>query len=61
MILDALVVVDVFAIQLSNDLILLQVVTADLTDLQFQITVFARSLTNDHRLSAVRVVNVATI
>jgi len=60
-ILDAVVVVDVFAIQLSDDLILHQVVTADLANLEFQITVFARSLTNNHRFSAVRVVNVATI
>ena len=56
-----MVVVNVLAIQLSYDLILHQVVAADLTNLQFLFTIMALSLPNNHLLGAVRVVNVATI
>ena len=61
MILDAVVMVDVAAIELSNDLILHQVVTADLANLQFFFTIIADPVANDHLFGTVRVVNVAAI
>jgi hypothetical protein len=60
-ILDAVVMVDVAAIELSNDLILHQIVTADLANLQFFFTIIAHPVANDHLFGTVRVVNVAAI
>ena len=61
MILDAVVMVDVAAIELSNDLILHHIVTADLANLQFFFTIIAHPVANDHLFGTVRVVNVAAI